>query len=217
MLSQMTIKYINALNKHGDNFDPTEWLKGEISAARGSRKHGEREAPAADREKNAGAGQRSSLPQQATPLRLAQPNDDIPRRFRSKNQEQDEISRRLSEVSERWENYQESRDRDAIYPYLSGVFGIVRFYARENRTRKLLRRACEYSGIFFYEDVDPFATIIRCTSENSVSIKDVSKWSRALRYVDRTRRRRISVKKIIKAAGGINACACGYAKLSARR
>jgi len=92
MLSQMTIKYINALNKHGDNFDPTEWLKGEISAARGSRKHGEREAPAADREKNAGTGQRSSLPQQATPLRLAQPNDDIPRRFRSKNQEQDEIS-----------------------------------------------------------------------------------------------------------------------------
>jgi hypothetical protein len=94
---------------------------------------------------------------------------------------------------------------------LTAVFSIVQHYRWKGRTKKLIRRAFEFGELPFDKNADPFAVIIRCTCEQQLDRKTVSKWSRALRYVAQVRKR-IPVKTFMKNRGGVNACADLYAK-----
>ena len=64
----------------------------------------------------------------------------------------------------------------------------------------------------FDKTADPFTGVIRCTSEDAVDNKTVSKWARALRYVARCKERKRPLKMFMKEAGGVNACASLYAR-----
>ncbi len=119
---------------------------------------------------------------------------------------------RLVRVCDAWDDFQESRSRDAIYPYLKAVFSLVGHYERRGRVRRLLRRATAFAGLEFERDADPFATIIRSTSERSCDTKTTSKLARALRYCAYRKRAPRQLMAFIKAHGGINACADLYAK-----
>jgi hypothetical protein len=121
------------------------------------------------------------------------------------------LAKRLIHVEHAWEEFQETRDRDAVYGYLTAVFSIVQHYRWKGRTTKLIRRAFEFAELPFDKNADPFAVIIRCTCEQQLDRKTVSKWSRALRYVAQVRKR-IPVKTFMKNRGGVNACADLYAK-----
>jgi hypothetical protein len=79
-------------------------------------------------------------------------------------------------------------------------------------TNRLLRHAFDFADLPFENNADPFAAVIRCASGGGVDNKTISKWSRALRYVARSKERGCGLRTFMKEAGGINACANLYAK-----
>ena len=112
--------------------------------------------------------------------------------------------------------FRQARARDAVYGYLEAVFAIVMHYKVRRRTKKLLRHAFKFAGLPFDKNADPFTAVIRCTCDDDADSKTISKWARALRYVARCKERRTRLKTFMKEAGGVNACADGYAKQCAR-
>ncbi len=120
------------------------------------------------------------------------------------------------EVREVWSDFQSSRARDAVYGYLAHVFAIVEHYKMRRKTRRLLQHAFEFADLLFEQNADPFTAIIRCTSDDAADSKMVSKWTRALRFVARSKKPQTGLKTFMKNAGGINACAYGYTRLKRR-
>jgi hypothetical protein len=96
------------------------------------------------------------------------------------------------------------------------VFALIDHYKGRRRTKKLLRRAFSSSGLPFDENTDPFATLIRCTSDRSLDGKTISKYARALRYVAHCQAPSTRLKAFMKEAGGVNACAERYARYKRR-
>jgi hypothetical protein len=125
------------------------------------------------------------------------------------------LGRWLRKVRQAWGDFQASRKRDAVYGYLEAVFEIVMHHKVERRTKRLLRHAFDFANLPFDKNAEPFAAVIRCTSDDSVDSKTISKWSRALRFAAATRKSRTTLKQFMKKLGGINACAGRYAELRA--
>jgi hypothetical protein len=111
-----------------------------------------------------------------------------------------------------WNEYQSTRKRDVIYPYLSAVFGIVGRWKKQHcakaRSHQLIASANEHRAIRTRE---PFAVAIFCTSDpGKVDAKTRSKWSRALRYAEKFKPDNQSLAQFIKNKGGINECAARW-------
>jgi hypothetical protein len=126
------------------------------------------------------------------------------------------IRQKLGDVCDAWDDFQGSRNRDAVYGYLRAVFSIVKHYSGRRRTKRLLRCAYKFAGLPFDKNSDPFAAVIRCTCEHKLDNKTVSKWARALRYVAHCKKPRTRVKTFMKHQGGVNACADRYAQYFGR-
>src|ERR1700730_7634277 len=89
----------------------------------------------------------------------------------------------LLRVRNAWEERQASRQRDAIYGYLSSVFDLVAWWSAEKCALDRAHKALRLRHINPFEHEEPFAAIIRCTSDPcKVDKRTRSKWSRALRY-----------------------------------
>jgi hypothetical protein len=58
---------------------------------------------------------------------------------------------------------------------------------------------------------NPFTAVIRCTCNDSIDSKTISKCARALRYAAQGKAPRTRLEKFMKEAGGVNACADQYA------
>ena len=95
----------------------------------------------------------------------------------------------LLRVRNAWEDCQASRERDAIYTYLTAVFELVAWWMAENRAPERARTALRLGHINPFEREEPFAAVIRCTSDPAkVDKRTRSKWSRAGRYALASRR-----------------------------
>ena len=146
----------------------------------------------------------------------------VPRSLRLINREviadtpEARLRRRLGKVCDAWKQFQASRTRDAVYPYLAAIAAIVEHYKARRKTSRLLRHAFKFAGLPFDENADPFTAIIRCTCEGEVDSKTTSKWSRALRYVAYCDVPSASLKTFMKEAGGINASAARFARYYGR-
>ena len=92
----------------------------------------------------------------------------------------------------------------------------VMHYKVRRKTKKLLRQAFKFADLPFDKSVDYFTVVIRCTSEDAVDSKTISKWARALRYVAHCKEPSNQLKTFMKEAGGVNACADLYAKCCGR-
>jgi len=99
-----------------------------------------------------------------------------------------------------------------VYGFLEAVFAIVEHYKVRRRTNKLLRHAFKFANLPFDKNANPFAAVIRCTCDDEIDSKTISKWSRALRYVAKTKGPDIPVRTFMKQVGGINACADLYSR-----
>jgi hypothetical protein len=64
-----------------------------------------------------------------------------------------------------WEDCQASRDRNAIYGYLTAVHGLVAWWAADGRDVDRARRALRLQRLAVSDREDPFAAIIRCTTD----------------------------------------------------
>jgi hypothetical protein len=85
-----------------------------------------------------------------------------------------------------WREFQSTRERDAVYAFLSAVFEIVQRWKKERRANagslQALAATKHPSAI---RKPEPFAIVIFCTSDpRIVDAKTRSKWARALQFAD---------------------------------
>jgi hypothetical protein len=76
-----------------------------------------------------------------------------------------------------------SRDRNAIYSYLTAVFDLVTWWKAEDRAISRARWALQLRRLDLPTADEPFAAVILCTADRQkVDKRTRSKWSRVLRY-----------------------------------
>ena len=114
----------------------------------------------------------------------------------------------LLRVRNAWDECQASRERDAIYTYLTAVFELVAWWMAENRALERAQRALRLRRIGSTDHDEPFAAIIRCTADPAkVDKRTRSKWSRALRYALEYKSHSERLDRFMKRKSGINKCA----------
>lgn len=214
LFSPRTAKYADALIREGDSFDPAAWFWRMREEEARSKK-----VPAVVTSGAPVASGIGSLTNTSNGKNVPIKSVAIYPSGHGASSETpaDPLRRRLVRVSNAFDKIQESRARDAVYGYLGAVFEIVEHYRIRRRTKDLLRRAFKYAGLPFDENADAFSAIIRCTCEQSIDNKTISKWARALRYAYECKRARTPLEAFIKKMGGINACADWYARYYGRR
>jgi hypothetical protein len=117
----------------------------------------------------------------------------------------------LQRVRDAWEDCQVSRDRDAIYGYLSAVYRLVAWWAAEGREIDRARRALRSQRLDVSEREDAFAAVIRCTADPAKADRRTrSKWSRLMRYLAGHKLNSEPLDRFVKRKGGINACAARF-------
>ncbi len=145
------------------------------------------------------------------PVRLNQsPRDRVPYTKQALKQD-------LLRLRNAWHAFQENRDRDAVYGYLSAVFDLVAWWAADGQALDRARRALRLQHADATKCNEPFAAIIRCTSDaGKVDKRTRSKWSRVLRYALAHKSHSEPLGQFIKRKGGINACASRFARCLGR-
>jgi hypothetical protein len=118
----------------------------------------------------------------------------------------------LIRVRNAWDECQASRERDAIYTYLTAVFELVAWWMAEGRAVERAQKALRLRRIIPTDHDEPFAAIIRCTADPvKVDKRTRSKWSRALRWALEQKIPSEPLARFIKRKGGINECAAKFA------
>jgi hypothetical protein len=139
-------------------------------------------------------------------LSKSAPKDAIP--YSSEAIRQDLVRVRVA-----WEGAQSSRDRDAIYGYLTAVFALVTWWAAEGQNVVRARRALRLQRLEVSDREDPYASVIRCTANPAKADKRTrSKWSRMMRYAAAYKPDSEPLDRFIRRKGGINACAARFAR-----
>jgi len=122
----------------------------------------------------------------------------------------------LARIRKHWRRYQCSRCRNAIYLYLAAVFDLVTNW--NNDADRCARLALDLKGHATPRRVEPFDVVIRCTSDpGKVDPRTRSKWSRALRFAEQSKKPFEPLGEFIRAIGEINACAASWSEGSRRR
>jgi hypothetical protein len=109
-----------------------------------------------------------------------------------------------------WDAFQASRHRDAIYIYLTAVFKLISWWKADKHAQGRAHRALKLFSLrnFFEDHGEPFAIIIRCTSDSTqVDRKMGSKWSRALQYALKIKSPTETLAQFMQQEGGVNVCA----------
>ena len=225
LMPPRTKKYFEATIREGDNFDYDKWLKrvreeeaqakqAEVTGTSGELVAAEVNNPinrSDIRETRPSLGPRligkPVLNPRVLPWSHRQAKSQTPKA---------RLRRWLEKVRRAWEDSQASRARDVVYLFLQAVFAIVEHYRVRRRTKRLLRCAFKFANLPLDKNADPFSAVIRCTRGSGVDNKTISKWSRALRYVARSKEPRTRLTIFMKEVGGVNACADGYARLMRR-
>ena len=127
--------------------------------------------------------------------------DDVP--YTSQALRQD-----LLRVRNAWEESQASRERDAIYLYLTAVFNLVAWWTAEKRAFERAYKALRLRGMTPFDHEESIAAIVRCTADpKKVDKRTRSKWSRALRYAMSDKPIDEPLDRFVTRRGGINKCA----------
>ena len=123
----------------------------------------------------------------------------------------------LLRLQNEWETVQASHDRGAVYQYLSAVFELVSWWAKEGRAVNRAHRALQLRGYSSVRQPEPFAAVILCTADrDKVDERTRSKWSRVLRFAAEFKALEEPLRDFIKRKGGINKCASRFARCLGR-
>jgi hypothetical protein len=102
---------------------------------------------------------------------------------------------------------------DAIYGYLTAVYGLVAVWAAEGRETDQARRALCLQRLEASDREDPFAAVVRCTADPAKADKRTrSKWSRVMRYAAMYKPDSEPLSQFIRRKGGINECAARFSR-----
>jgi hypothetical protein len=143
--------------------------------------------------------------------RLREPiRDDVP--YTSQALRQD-----LTRVRSAWGDCQASRDRNAIYGYLTAVFDLVMWWAAEDRAISRARWALQLQHLDLPTTDEPFAAIILATADRQkVDKRTRSKWSRVMRYAAEYKTNAEPFAGFVRRKGGINKCASRFTRCVGR-
>jgi hypothetical protein len=123
----------------------------------------------------------------------------------------------LLRVRVAWKECQTSRDRSAIYGYLTAVFDLVMWWTAEDRSISRARWTLRLQGVDLPTTDEPFAAVILCTADRQkVDRRTRSKWSRMLRYALEYKPVAESLAAFVQRKGGINKCAARFTRCLAR-
>ena len=123
----------------------------------------------------------------------------------------------LTRVRLAWEQCQASRDRNAIYGYLSAVFDLVIWWMAEDRAVSRARWALQLHRVDLPATDEPFAAITLCTADpGKVDKRTRSKWSRVLRYAAEYKTDAEPLAAFVRRKGGINECAARFTRCIGR-
>ncbi len=121
----------------------------------------------------------------------------------------------LTRVHEAWRESRRRHDRFSIYQYLTTVFDLVMVWQKENRAVERAKRALRLTGRDCGTTVDPFTTVIACTSSRkAVDGKARSKWAHALIFAANYKSPTEPLEHFIRRHGGINSCTAELSRLS---
>jgi hypothetical protein len=117
----------------------------------------------------------------------------------------------LRRIRNVWTDCQASRDRNAIYAYLTAVYRLVAWWAADGSEVDRACKALRLQRLDASDREDPYAAIIRCTAgADKANKRTRSKWSRVMRYAERFKSDDELLEEFIKRKGGINECAARY-------
>jgi hypothetical protein len=142
-----------------------------------------------------------------TSSRLREPvQDDVPYTTQALRED-------LLRVRNAWDESQASRDRNAIYGYLSAVFDLVMWWKAEGRAISRARWALQLQHLDLPITDEPFAAIILATADRQkVDKRTRSKWSRVMRYALEYKSSSEPLAAFVRRKGGINKCAARFAR-----
>ena len=119
----------------------------------------------------------------------------------------------LLRLQNEWETYETTRDRDAVYGYLSVVFETVMAWTLEGRAVNRASRALHLRGYNPAREPEPFAASVLCTADHDkVDDRTRSKWSRVLRYAAEFKDPNEPLRDFVGRKGGLNKCAARFAR-----
>jgi hypothetical protein len=183
LMSPRTVKYIEALARGGDNFDYDQWLKRareeEAQATQGLTAITCREVVAAQVDDPINTSDSRDTRPRLGPAPISKPALSPRALCRPHSQAKSKtpkapLMRWLERISSAWDDFQASRNRDAVYGFLSAVFEMVMHYKMRRKTKKLLRHAFKFAELPFDRNADPFTAVIRCTCDDTVDNKTIS-------------------------------------------
>lgn len=123
----------------------------------------------------------------------------------------------LARLGDTWCSVQSSRDRNAIFAYLTDVFELVRWWAFEGQAKERAARALILKGLLVPKNIEPHRAVIAASvAPEAIDRRTASKWSRALRFAASCKPRKMPLRKFIKKQGGINACTTGHSMRTRR-
>lgn len=124
------------------------------------------------------------------------------------------LNETLARLNGEWDDVQSTRDRDAIYGYLTAVFEVGTWWMQAHKGTEYAGRTLRLSGHSAHaESPEPFAALILCTADgDKVDYRTRSKWSRVLRYAAEFKRWDETLTAFVKRKGGINKCASRFAR-----
>jgi hypothetical protein len=124
----------------------------------------------------------------------------------------------LQRVRGAWDDCRASRDRNAIYGYLTAVYGLMAWWTAEGHEVGRARRALRSQRLKVSDREDPFASVIYCTADPAKADKRTrSKWSRVLHYATAYKPNAEALERFIRRKGGINACEARFSHRFGRR
>jgi hypothetical protein len=107
-----------------------------------------------------------------------------------------------------------SRSRFAFYDYLAVVFELYVQLRRRNQAKASARRIAELFGLRKPNGTHPIRVIIDATS--TADLKTRSRWTRALKYAWRERRKWTYFQAFLRENGGPAGCAYQFAATNPR-
>jgi hypothetical protein len=115
----------------------------------------------------------------------------------------------IERLREIWQKVQASRARSAIYLFLAAAYQLVLCWQVEDHEAQRARRALKINGLAPPEEPEPFAAVIAASvSPKKLDRRQLSKWSRVLRYAASRHCHPSDLKRFIQDRhGGLNACA----------
>jgi hypothetical protein len=210
-MSARTASYVQALIREGDNFDYDRWLKRvrqqetEANQLSPSLSLGQAVAAKNENQVRVSRGSRGTAPSRTRNLQLSIAVRQSRRDLNSTTPTA-RLQQWLEKIQVAWRRFQGNRARDAVYDYLDAVFAIVLHFKVRRRTKRLSRAAFRFADLRFNKSADPFSAVIRCTSDDGVDNKLISKWARALRYAVKRKPSEMRLIEFIKGNGGLNEC-----------